>query len=871
MRNASFKGYFERGSASIDPYELLSQCTAENVMLSQWIIHVEKELVEHRSPFVAASIIFKQMHEKAVGLRHPDKLLLETSLRVLECCANHLASPFKELFLSALHELVPALILTRATHSPENGEEAFSTYTYAECFLSIYKIFLRYKRTIEVHERRVAVEYNVMDRLIAKLEGLWVRFCFTAWRTHTKRIKKRKSNFARIAKVHFMCQVTSTMIGRWRHMAHTTMIVEKNERKNQLQRELEALKVKVAACQEEASKRRDEVKSSAIILQNETSKLEASRRKRSDMQELLDATKKSSKEHWREWQRCMILLFQDAYVPGDFYLEVGRREKGDVHFVSNITDSSVLYYNRARDLASKVDIQYIHRLLGVYGLYSPSEMLVDQELLLPSNPLTSMKTGNDAKGTPSRVLSNSSGKENFLPHIPHPQGTPGNSTCSSPVMAPKRGWLSSTALPTPSIETVNALVSLACGPVVSPFSMQDGAHFHRDKISFVASFLNYLYAGGHCSLFVPPPMMLTSSSEKEESRINPESKHQHGQRGESISSQSTATVNASLARRESEGTGTTMGLLNFSIDNRDSSAKRKKQENQPFSGDGSGVEELSSELLKENETILGAKEGAEEEEEFSVPEEGIGELMLFNVTEGLEQLQSTCAGRDELFSCVRRCMVHTDVDKVRNYLEGLYEHLSIMEVPLNRYKIEEVTRRTVSSRSDYRVLKALYPSDGIVSFDSLVNYLTSVAEFTSWSLLSVAEMLETLYEMDWRDEMKLILHSPDVRHFFSTNQRLIRTLQRDLVNPEIKDQLSFEKAQHLLGLKFDISDSELTQIWQNAGQKVDVVMSCELNQVLYLIGSWKDPSPFNHPLQKIISILESLCISTKAKGDHSLQ
>lgn len=868
MRNASSNAYFERGSASIDPYELLPQDTAENVLLSQWIIHVEKELVEHRSPFVAASIIFKQMHEKAVGLRHPDKFLLETSLRVLERCANHLASPFKEIFLSALHELLPALILTRATHSPEKGEETFSKHTYAECFLSIYKIFLHHRRTIEVHERRVEVEYNVMDRLIAKLEGLWVKFCFTAWRTHTKRIREKKKNFSRIARVHFMCQVTSTMIGRWRHMAHTTMIGEKNERKNQLTREFEALKIKVANRQKEAAKRREEVKSSAITLQNETSKLEASRRKRSDMQELLDATKKSAKEHWREWQRCMVLLFQDAYLPGDFYLEVGRREKGDVHFVSNITDSSILYYNRARDLASKVDIQYIHRLLGAYGLYSPSEMLVDQELLLSSNPLVSMKTGNDAKGTPSYFLSNQSGKENFLSSIPNPPGTPVNSICPSPVTAAKRGWLSSSALPTPSIETVNALVSLACGPVVSPFSMQDGAHFHRDKINFVATFLNYLYAGGHCSLFVPPPTMLTSS-EKEESRINPESKQQHAQL-ETSSAQPTTTAIVSTARKESEGTGTTLGLLNFSIDNRDSTAKIKKQENPPFSGDGSGVEELSSELLKEDETILAAKEGVEEEE-FPIPEEGIGEVMLSNITEGLEQLQSTCAGRDELFSSVRRCMVHTDVDKVRNYLEGLYEHLSIMEVPLNRYKIEEVTRRTVSSRSDYRVLKALYPSDGIVSFDSLVNYLTSVAEFTSWSLWSVAEMLETLYEMDWRDEMKLILHSPDVRHFFTANQRLIRTLQRDLVNPEIKDQLNFEKVQQLLALKFDIPDSELIQIWQNAGQKVDVVLSSELNQVLYLVGNWNDPSPFNHPLQKIISVLESLCISTKAKGDRSLQ
>lgn len=876
MKSAGFEDHLERGSASIDPYELVPVDTAENVVISQWIAHVEKELAEHRSPFVAANIIYKQMHEKAVEIRHPDKFFLETSLHVLERCAHHLASPFKELFLSALHELLPALVLTRATHSPEKGEETFAKYTYAECFLSIYKVFLHHRRLIEVHGRRIDVECKVLDRLIGKLEGFWVRFCFTAWRMHTKRVKEKKATFARIAKVHLICQVTSTMIGRWRHLANSTMMGEKKKRTTLLTKELETLKTKVATLQEEAAKRREDVRTGSKMLQTVISELEASRTKKKDMQELLDFTKQSAREHWREWRRCMTLLFQDAYFSREEQLEIRRREKGEVHFISNITDSSVLYYNRARALASKVDMTHIHCLLMAYGLYAPSERLVDAPLLLPSNPITAMILKSESRAPLPYFSASSSPQGSFSHYTPHSQGTPGSTTYSSPVAKAKRGELIPYSLPTPSIETVSALLSLACGPVVSPFSMQDAAHFHRDKISFVASFLNFLFAGGHCSLFAPPPAMLTAttpssaSEHNERSTWTPKSREKVP-RGTSTSPSTLTTSLALSAYKESGGVGNTLSLLNFSIDADGSSERKKNLEVFASKTEGGGAEELLSASLKKEDSIS-SKEGAEQdEEEWPIPEDGIGELMLSNVTQGLEHLQSTCAGRDELSSCIRRCMVHNDVDKVRNYLEGLFEQLSTMELPLNRYKIEEVTRRTVSSRSDYRVLKALYPSEGIASFGSLVNYLTSVAEFTSWPLMNVAEMVETLYEIDWRDEMKLALHSPDLRDFFSSNHRLIRRLQHDLADSEVKEELSSGKVYKMFTEKIGISDDDMSQMWQNAGQKLDVVMASELNQLLYLVGNWKDPSPFNQPLQKILRILEDLFLSTKAKGRGSLQ
>lgn len=868
MKNAAFGDRLERGSASIDPYERIPVDAAENVVLSQWITHVEKELAEHRSPFVAASIIFKQMHEKAVGLRHPDKFFLETSLHVLERCAHYLASPFKDLFLSALHELLPGLIFTRATRTPEKGEETFAKYTYAECFLSIYKIFLHYRHLIDVHGRRVDVECKVLDRLIKKLEGFWVKFCFTAWRMLTKRIKEKKATFARIAKVHLICQVTSTMIARWRHFANSTMMGEKRKRTNQLTRELECLKTKVTALQEEAAKRREDVRSWSKLLQNVNSELEASRTKRKDMLELLEFTKKSAKQHWREWRRCMTLLFQDVYCSREAQMALKKNEKGEVHFVSNITDSSVLYYNRARALASKVDMTYIHRLLIAYGLYSPSERLIDRKLLLPSNPMTTMMIQWKARAPLNRMTSSGSGRGSFSQPSLQSQGVLSTSTYPNPAMNTKRGGLIPSGLPTPSIETVYALLSLACGPVISPFSMQDAAHFHRDKISFVASFLNFIFAGGHCSLFAPPPVVLpsvssSSSERKDNSTLTLESREKEAG-GSSSPSHLTvkASVNSSAAK-ESRGVGTTLSLLNFSIDTDGLNVGKKKQETFTGRNEGSGVD-LSSGSLKNDETLLGSKEEIEEDEEdWPIPEEGIGELMLSNVTQGLEYLQGTRAGRDELSSCIRRCMVHTDVDKVRNYLEGLFEQLSTMELPLNRYKIEEVTRRTVSSRSDYRVLKALYPSQGIISFGSLVNYLTSVAEFTSWPLMNVAEMVETLYHVDWRDEMKLALHSSDVQDFFTANHRLIRILQYELADPEKKEELNSTKVHQMFKEKLGISDDEMFQIWHNSGQKVEKVMVSELNQLLYLAGNWKDPSPFNHPLQKIISALEDMFVLSK--------
>lgn len=414
-----------------------------------------------------------------------------------------------------------------------------------------------------------------------------------------------------------------------------------------------------------------------------------------------------------------------------------------MNFTSNITDSSALYYHRAKSLAKKIDIQHIHRLLRLYGLYVPTKVeVVDEE-----------------KGA----------------RFPEEQ---------------------------PSIESVVAILQGACAPAVSPFLVRDVAHNHRDKISYVISFIHTMYGGGHCSLF--STTRLTSFPEK--------------------------SLGASVGGVDKKPKGDAFHPMIA------------------FSADANG-EELDG---KQQQVVP-----AEEEEEDPMPTEELGSRMMADVSEGLDSLQETCALNDTLSHSIRRCITNTEVDEVRNYLEGLFEYLSLLGKPLNREKIEKVTRHMVD-KADYRVLEALYPANGIDSFTSLVNYMTGVAEFSSWPIMTVAEMLESHYTFDWRDEMRLALADPELAHFFALNSKDMDTLQLFFMDPNDKSRLSLEQVRKVFLARLQLTSLELDTAWENAGENPGVVMAAEFEQLLYLCASWVDPSPFTSPMRKIASLLDRI-------------
>eukprot|EP00796_Vickermania_ingenoplastis_P013350 gene13350-9182_t len=734
-----------RNSASIDPYALAEVDQAEDVKVSQWVEHVEKELTDHKSPFVAADVIMKQMQERAISMRHPDKLYLETALKVLEHCAAHIASPFRELFLSALHELIPALVFTRVTYTPSTGAETFAKHSYAECFLQVYKVFLAHRRTIEVHERRVEVERTVMDRVVSKLDGLWIKFCFSAWRIYCKKIRDKKIMFAKIAQYSIAHQVAPMMIRRWRQHAHTVILRAKHQRSDQLTNELNALHRTVESMLAESDKLRGEVTQKVKYLGHLKSEYDNTAAKLEDLKQLLEATQKSVMEHWHEWQRCKRLLFEDAHpFPASLRLGIDNRS-GKVTFVSNITDSSSLYYNRARALAKKIDIEHIHRIMRVYGLYTPTD------IMLPA-----------------------------AAHLRFPESTP-------------------------SIESVSAILRSACAPALSPFAVRDVTHYHRDKFNFVVSFIHTMYGGGHCSLF-PAPKIPSAED------CMPDPYSPAGSKGRSVSGISMATFTAEPGVEEDDAV---VGVSQAALSGEEDSQN-------PMS---MGIEDLSARMMQD-------------------------------VSDGLESLNEACDLNDDLAASIRRCITNTEVDEVRNYLEGLFEKLSTVGKPLNRSKIEAVTF-TMVDKNDYRVMETLYPPSGIDSFTSLVNYITGVAEFTSWPILTVAEMLESHYDFDWRDDMLLTLASADMAHFFYLNTKIVAALQGALSDKEAdKEHLCFENVRKLFMSRLQLSTSEIEHIWENAGAEPDKVRTTEIDQLLYIAAAWVDPSPFTPPLHKVAAVID---------------
>lgn len=717
-----------RCSASIDPYDFLEVDHAKDVKIAQWIEHVEQEISNHRSPFVAADVIFKQMHERAATMHHPDALYLQTALKVLQLCANHVSSPFKELLLSALHELIPALLFTRVTYSPTTGLETFVKRSYAECFLQIYKVFLSHQRTIEVHERRVEVERTVMDRVVNKLDGLWIKFCFSAWRVHCRKIREKKIVFAKIANFSVSHQIAPRMIRLWRRHAHILLLQVKNQKSDMLTNELTGLEQASNKVRSETDRLRDDLRTHMRNVAKVTAELEFTTAKLDELKQLLTATTTSAEEHWNEWIKCKILLFGDRYEVKDKSRLAGNT---NITFNSNITDSSALYYRRAKAIARKVDIRRIHHLLSAYGF-------------LPS-------------------------REEF------PEDTPEISI--------KRN------APSAAIDTIVSIVRYSCAPVVPPFLTRDVTHFHRDKISFVVNFIQLMYSGGHCSLFTPPRISAPPSVAPPKAAS-----------GESWSMAS-------------------------------------------FSDDGSP-------LLREKSS----ERKSDVEDPNAIPRGDIGARMMEDVSTGLEGLSGVCESSDEMAASIRRCICNTEVDEVRNYLEGLFGHLSVLSKPLNRTKIEDVTRSMVD-KADFRVVEALYPAEGIDSFTALVNYITGMAEFIGWPILTVAEVMESRYAYDTRDHMLMALASHDITRFLSLNQALLQRFAVSLSLPDDPSKLSFEGVRKLFMAKFGLSAAEVERIWKSAGVNEDVVLLVELDQLIYLTANWVDPSPFTPQVEKIAALV----------------
>lgn len=742
----------EEGSAAIDPYELVQCDPAEDAQIAEWIAHVEKELRGHRSPFIAAVFILQQMNQKVARMKQPDKLYLETAFHVLEFCGGHLTSPFKEIFISALHEVLPAVMFTRATYSPETGLERVEKHSYAECFLAVYKIYLDNRHRVDVHERRMVVEQKVMNRLISKLKGMWLKFCFSGWRTHCIKIRQKKHVIAKIAKFSLSNQIAPTLLQKWRRYAHMVVSRSKMQKSEKLNIELKDLRSEVEALTAAASILRSEVAQETKQLFAANLGVEAAAEKLKDVDELLEATIRSEEEHWREWQRCKELLFDDMFEPpADKFQGRGfRDEKGD--FISNVTDSSALYLRRARLLSSKMGVDYLHRVLMLYGL--------------------------------------------FVPHDPH-------------VIVPH--FLKQPALSL-TLESTRALVSASCGHVVSPLFYRDIVRAHKDNIRFATSFLHFVFSGGHCSLFPAPPL-------------------KHG---------------TLKLVRHSRGTESGFSL----------SQSRPTPSRASFS---SAEEQSLGVDAEQEEEVRQLREITEE----TVPEQGASERMMEDVSKGLERLQGTCDAAAELSESIRQCVTNAGVDGVRNYLEGVFERLSTIQNPLDRIKIESITFTLLENSNDFLVLQALYPQHGIATFTDLVNYITSVTEFTGWPILQVAETLESQYKLDLKDHMTLILDSTDAVVFFAMNHKVMHVLQTNLRKNGEKEVLCAKKVGELFIRRLDLTQEAFEEIWDEVASE-GFVKTSELDKILFYAASWYDPSPFTPEVHKIAAVLECLMPHVKS-------
>lgn len=512
-RTYQAKTYVPVVSAAIDPYEEARNSLVDDERLDQWFRYVEAELRRYRSPFVAAEALLTEMRQFNAQLYQPERLYVNSALRILQACVPHLSRETADVVSAAIHELLPCLVYTRWSPICAGGKaeppssslallpplhaplEQVAQLTYAGAFRRILARWHHFQAQLKQQERYVRVEVKVMDRVVHELDHMWVKTCFYSWRTYCRQLRVRKAQLRRRLARATANESAPRFLRAWRQYAHTIALDAKTNRAGALQQEVEAL----YPLEHEAKSRHDhlteEIKEKNRLTGESLQRLEETQERLRVLEELIDETQRSLTDHWSTWKNCMLLLFEDVgKLPG----KSDRTVRTD--YLMNITDTASYLEKRARTKAGRQDLQHIGKLLlyenalGIEGDYAMDD---------------------SAPGSGGERRMNSGGKCGVGHGLQVAAAAHSGSTVKAVAVAKGKHhhhpasraltFLTPTAVGAlvSDVNRVYAAVAAVARPVLSPLHLTDVLHHNEPRLSLTLAFLATLYSGGHCSLFVP--------------------------------------------------------------------------------------------------------------------------------------------------------------------------------------------------------------------------------------------------------------------------------------------------------------------------------------------------------------------------------
>ncbi|KAH9578834.1 hypothetical protein LSM04_005772 [Trypanosoma melophagium] len=351
--------------ASFDPFDGVEKDEATLVRIKWWSDHVEQELDLHRSPFVASEILLKQLSGYGTSEDIKEELLLATVLPVLNRCASGLGM-YGELLAKALHEILPAVMFTR-TQTLNNGE-VIQRRSYAECFARILQKYNYHIALASSLQHRAALEEEVMIRVVRKLDNLWKKMCFRAWRALCNLVNVRKKGFQRLAARGTALRIVPTIIKRWRRYAHEVTLREKLSKHGALAKELEDLYLLEQATKSRHERILEEVREKNRLLEITRERCMETENKLKVLEDILQETDLSLHAHWKSWNEAVTKIFCDTNESQPAV--IGNLRLDAQSTTQNITDTATLYSKEAQRRKWKIDkntiCQYITKAkLGV--------------------------------------------------------------------------------------------------------------------------------------------------------------------------------------------------------------------------------------------------------------------------------------------------------------------------------------------------------------------------------------------------------------------------------------------------------------------------------------------------------------------------
>lgn len=366
--------------------------------------------------------------------------------------------------------------------------------------------------------------------------------------------------------------------------------------------------------------------------------------------------------------------------------------------------------------------------------------------------------------------------------------------------------LSARSLMTPPLQNIEAAVHYLTGPVVAPFRVEDLVQSNQGRIRFLHSFLIYICSGGHCSLFRPNNLALLMA---------PEEAEDEDEAGDDGPNEFLSTSRKEDAMRVSSSYG---------VDRNTASPLRAP------SRAGAAVTP-------------------------PLPEDCVAR-MADDVSHGLQQVHGCAEYHDKYLLALRQCVETPEMDVVRDYLSQVFERLSVVGLPVSREKVEGVTA-TLVNPSDLPIFSQLYPEHGIQSFGDFIHYTTKVSELSGWSLLTLAECLDSFCHVSPVEDMSVELSEPDTVSFLHEHHLHLQRLF-DAVREEQSVFVSRAKMQTFLADVMRFSEKDIAELLQTCGtaEQGERWSKADIPTLVYCMGEIVDPSPFRTTVEKLGEVLD---------------